>query len=325
MIIAYLIGKESSPKVIDDKNYACLSEAIWVDILTPTTEEFMWIESVLGVYLPTRAAMLEIEISSRLYEINQILYMTAILVAGATTGEPKGDSVTFILRESQLITLRYVEPSSFTLLAKEIKQSTMQHYSSAMLLVYLLELTIDRLADNLEMIAANLDQFSKSIFHRSHVPNTAPSLNYTELMQHIGHHAELNSQVRESLLSLNRLISFFNQTANLRLDQIYLMRLSTLNKDIVSLSDYTTFMTSKINFLLDATLGMVNIEQNNIIKIFSVAAVIFLPPTLIASIYGMNFQIMPELSWRYGYLLALGLMVFSAIFPYHFFKKRKWL
>ena len=144
-------------------------------------------------------------------------------------------------------------------------------------------------------------------------------------MQQIGANGDLNTKARESLLTFNRLMGYFTQTVSSRIDNEDQIRLASLIKDIASLNDHANFLSTKINFLLDATLGLVNIEQNNIIKIFSVAAVIFLPPTLIASIYGMNFHFIPELSWKYGYLFSIFLIILAAWFPYKYFKYRKWL
>ena len=144
-------------------------------------------------------------------------------------------------------------------------------------------------------------------------------------MQTMGANGDLHTKARESLITINRLIIFFGQTIGAKIDNEGQLRLDTLNKDIASISDYANFLSTKVNFLLEATLGMVNIEQNNIIKLFSVAAVIFLPPTLIASIYGMNFHIMPELSWKYGYLFSIGMILLAAWLPYKYFKYRKWL
>ena len=191
------------------------------------------------------------------------------------------------------------------------------------LLIELLDVTVDRLADILELVGARLEEYSKIIFQPQ--DNTTAKLNYQKLMQEIGANGDLNTKARESLVTFNRLISFLAQTAGSRVDTEGQLRLATLGKDIVSLSDHANFVSSKINFLLDATLGMVSIEQNNIIKIFSVAAVIFLPPTLVASIYGMNFQFMPELMWKYGYIYSIGMIIIAAWLPYKYFKHRKWL
>lgn len=326
MIIAYLPQEKAFTSLtIEQSNFHRLKDALWIDVFAPTDDENKWIEATLGVMIPTRAAMQAIEISSRLYVVHETLYMTATLIAGSTSTQPVDDSVTFILTQKQLITLRYIEPSIFLVFTQKVLQET-PHTSTALnLLIHLLEVTIDRLADIFEMIAAHLEQFSAKIFNPALSLPYTPSLNYAQLMQEIGKHAILSSKSRESLLTLSRLLSFFNQAPCISLDTNTAIHLETISKDIQSMSDYANFINNKINFLLDATLGLVNIEQNNIIKIFSVAAVIFLPPTLIASIYGMNFQVMPELSWRYGYLLALGVMIISAALPYQFFKRRKWL
>ncbi len=168
------------------------------------------------------------------------------------------------------------------------------------------------------------DKISFTIF-RIDEQDESNKIDYKTLLKRIGANGDLTTRVRESLVSFIRLISFFAQSLVGQLDHDINSRLKILDKDINALSDYAGFITTKINFLVDATLGMVNIEQNNIIKIFSVAAVIFLPPTLIASIYGMNFDVMPELHSHFGYPISIGLMIVSAILPYLYFKKRKWL
>jgi magnesium transporter len=151
------------------------------------------------------------------------------------------------------------------------------------------------------------------------------SRDFQKILSRLGRAGDLASKVRESLVSLGRLLAFAIQGTQARGRKTGSARLKTIGRDVASLSDYAAFLNNKVGFLLDATLGMINIEQNAIIKIFSVAAVVFLPPTLIASIYGMNFAHMPELGWPLGYPLALALMVVSAILPYLYFKRRGWL
>jgi magnesium transporter len=145
------------------------------------------------------------------------------------------------------------------------------------------------------------------------------------VMERIGRIGDLVSKSRESLVSLGRLLSYVQQSSSVTLTPDLRARFKTLSRDVLALSDHASFVNSKTSFMLEATLGLINIEQNDIIKIFSVAAVAFLPPTLIASIYGMNFHHMPELDWMLGYPLALLLMVFSAVVPYVYFKRRGWL
>ena len=324
MIIAYLNKTSLVPTEIHADNIALLSEAIWIDLITPTPIEEQQVEKHLNLDVPTRDEMREIELSSRLYKDQGNLFMTASMVAHSNSGNPKLDAVTFLLTPTQLITIRYIEPQAFQLFIAHLRKLEESHCDAALLLIELLDATVDRLADVLELVTHHLDEQSKAIF-RPQVGNTAPKLDYRELLLKIGANGDLNTKARESLISFNRLTTFYSQSMGTKIDNEGQIRLSTLSKDITALSDHANFISSKVNFLLDATLGMVNIEQNNIIKIFSVAAVIFLPPTLIASIYGMNFHTMPELSWKWGYLFAISLMLISSWLPYTFFKRKKWL
>ena len=322
-MLTYINNNMLEPETVPSEHQDLLKDAIWIDLLSPSRTEEEEVELYLGHDIPTREEMVEIELSSRLYKENGTLFMTATMIAHSDSPEPKIDPVTFVLTQQQLITIRYIEPQSFKLFHSKLKKIDYAQRDAVTLLIELLDVTVDRLADILELVGVGLDDYSKTIFK----PNTkqAVKLNYQKLMQDIGANADLNTKARESLVTFNRLISFFAQTAESRVNSEGQLRLATLSRDIVSLSDHANFLSSKINFLLDATLGMVNIEQNNTIKIFSVAAVIFLPPTLIASIYGMNFHMMPELSWKYGYLYAIGTIVFAAWLPYKYFKYRKWL
>jgi magnesium transporter len=319
MIIAWYLNGKFKQEEITNNNHYLIEDALWLDLISPTHEEEALIEKTLNLNIPTREEMREIEISSRLYKEEDILFMTATMVAQSESIAPHQDAVTFILTDKQLISIRYIEPQAFKLFASIVPKLRIN--APAPFLTELLDATIDRFADVLEMISHQLEVFSQNIFH-PHTPNTS---GYQLLLQQLGMNGALNSKMVESLMSFNRLISFFDQSAGEAIDNNDHVRLLTLSKDINSLNDHAHFISNKISFLLDATLGMVQIEQNAIIKIFSVAAVIFLPPTLIASIYGMNFKIIPELSWKYGYIFAIGLMLFVSWLPYKYFKFRKWL
>jgi magnesium transporter len=192
---------------------------------------------------------------------------------------------------------------------------------------------VDRAADHLERVGTIVDDTSRQIFNTDRrstsrrVRKKAPNLQ--ELLEKIGEEGDFNSKMRESLVSIGRLAAFMSaiieplkQTREMK---DHRSRIKILQRDIISLTDHASFLSGKITFLLEAVLGMISIEQNGIIKIFSVAAVVFLPPTLVASIYGMNFNVMPELKWALGYPFALGLMVLSAILPYLYFKRKGWL
>jgi magnesium transporter len=192
-------------------------------------------------------------------------------------------------------------------------------------LVDLLDAIIDRAADILERIGADVDRISQRIFERRTVaPHTLRT--YRAILKEIGKNGDLNSKVRESLVSVGRLVLFLaNEAEGLKLQKEQRSLLKSMARDVSSLTDHASFLANKVTFLLDAILGMVNLEQSNVIKIFSVAAVVLLPPTMVASIYGMNFRHMPELGWTYGYPLALVLMLAAAVLPYAFFKWKKWL
>jgi magnesium transporter len=318
MIIAWYMDKQFKSEEITVDNQSLIDNALWIDMISPTREEEALIEKSVSVNIPTREEMREIELSSRLYKEKDILFMTATMVAQSQSFAPHQDAVTFILTPKQLITIRYIEPQAFKLFASIAHK--LDVICPAAFLTELLDATIDRFADVLEMISHQLELCSKDIFQiKKH--NTS---SYQFFLQQLGINGALNSKIVESLVSFSRLISFFDQSVE-TIDNNHHARHITLNKDISSLNDHAHFISNKISFLLDATLGMVQIEQNAIIKIFSVAAVIFLPPTLIASIYGMNFHVMPELSWEYGYIFAIGLMILAAWLPYKYFKYKKWL
>lgn len=323
MIIVCIDTGKLVLKELTEENQALLSEAVWIDLISPTKAEEILVEKHTNLEIPTREEMQEIELSSRLYKDDGALFMTASMIAQSTSTDPKFDPVTFVLTPKQLITIRYIEPQSFQLFKMQLPKQQIDNRHARALFFDLLDATIDRLADILEYVSRCLDDYSKTIF-RPEVDD-AVKLDYRQLMQQIGGKGDLNAKARESLVTFSRLVAFFSQSASTKMDNEEQLRLASLSKDISSLSDHASFLPTKINFLLDSTLGLVTIEQNNIIKIFSVAAVMFLPPTLIASIYGMNFHDMPELSWRWGYLLAIGLMLVSSWLPYKYFKRRKWL
>lgn len=324
MIFACFDREVLNPQEMNAGNLSLLKDALWIDLLAPTQEDEHQVEEVTGLEIPTREEMQEIELSSRLYKENDAIFMTAMMIAQADSPHPKLDPVTFVLSQNRLITIRYIDPMSFKLFITRLKKLDAHSHDAMSLFMELLDATIARLADILELVGRRLNDCSFTIF-RPESDSVAEKLDYKQLMQQVGANGDLNAKVRDSLNTFNRLITFFIQVSGSKLDADNQVRLQTLSKDIASLGDHATFLSTKVNFLLDATLGLVNIEQNNIIKIFSVAAVIFLPPTLIASIYGMNFKFMPELSWRGGYLIAIGLMLFSAWLPYKYFKRKKWL
>ena len=299
--------------------------AVWIDLVTPTLPEDKIVERLLGIAVPTREEMQEIEVSSRLYTENGARYMTATLMCASDTPMPKHTAVTFILAGHRLVTVRYDDPRPFVLVENKLARLCQPTVSGESVLTDLLDAVIDRSADILERIGADVDRISHSIFEPEDETNGAvPTQN--EILKELGRKGDLTSKVRESLVSIGRLLLFLaNEAEGMRWAKDTRTQLKSMQRDVGSLSDHATYLSNKATFLLDAMLGVVSIQQNNIIKIFSVAAVVFMPPTLIASIYGMNFKHMPELDWAYGYPLAICLMVLAAVGPYFIFKWKKWL
>lgn len=299
-----------------------MTDALWLDLVSPTRAEEAAVERVLGLDIPTREEMSEIEISSRLYLESGGTFMTAILPAHTDGDDPEMEPVSFVLTPDHLVTIRYHEPQAFVSFPPRAERTGLELPNSESVLVALLEAVVDRLADILERAGRDIDVISRRIFR----PEDRAARDNQKSLEEIGRKGDLTSNIRDSLLTLERLVGFLSHVTIQRESPNEIReRVKTLARDIRSLLDHAGFMSQKVTFLLDATLGMINIEQNTIIKIFSVAAVIFLPPTLIASIYGMNFAHMPELDWLLGYPFAISLMVISAILPYAYFKRQGWL
>jgi magnesium transporter len=300
---------------------------IWYDLRDPTAEERALVEAALGLSLPTREEMGEIELSSRLYQEDGGEFMTVTGLAGLDTDEPVKDPITFILKGEVLVTIRHANPKPFDLfLARAQKAGGPPSGTGEQVMLGILEAMIDRLADVLEVAGNEVDGLSREIFRRSG-PGRRETSSLEALIGRIGRKGDLLTLARESLVSIARMATYHAalETEGRKPGKDVRGRIKVVQRDVASLSDHATFLSGKINFMLDATLGLINLEQAKTIKIFSVAAVIFLPPTLVASIYGMNFEHMPELQWQLGYPWALGLMLVSAIGPYLFFKKRGWL
>lgn len=295
----------------------------WIDLLSPTAAEESLIETALGVDIPTREEMQRLEVSGRLYREDDAVVMTATLPARTDSDDLLMAPVAFVLAAGKLVTVRYHEPRAFKTFPQRAAQSNLGCTDGNTVLVALLEATVDRMTDVLERAEEEVDAISRAIF-RSEQPKGA-TRDLMSTLQIIGRKGDLCSNIQMGLLSLQRLTGFFAQVLADRADGKELRgRVKTLDRYLVSLSEHSSFVSQKVTFLLDATLGMINIEQSNIIKIFSIAAGVFLPPTLIASIYGMNFSFMPELDWKYGYPLAWGIMLASALIPFWYFKRRGW-
>lgn len=303
---------------------------IWIDLLQPTLDERMHVSACLGVDLPTVEEMKEIEASSQLYVEAGTVYLTTPVIWRAETPHPEQGEITFVLLPRLLVTIRYSEPRAFaTFAARLIKQPELLA-SAEDALFGMLDAITARLADVLELVAARIDRLSERIFANDAVgggnsPSRLRSGELDEALSGIGRAGDLNHRIRACLAGLDRLVAFLGAVTAVRLNKEQKAGLKTLSRDLRALNQHAAFLGQEINFLLSATLGLISIQQSNIIKIFSVAAVAFLPPTLIASIYGMNFSVMPELGWPLGYPLALFLMILSAVGPVWYFRRRGWL
>jgi magnesium transporter len=300
-----------------------LERLVWIDLLNPTAEEETALEAQLGVDIPTREEMLRLEVSGKLYREDEAVVMTATLPARTDSDDLLMAPVAFVVVGGKLITVRYHEPRVFKTFPQRASQSNLGCADGESVLVALLEATVDRMTDILERAEEEVDAISRAIF-RSEQPRGA-SRDLMNTLQLIGRKGDLCSNIQVGILSLERVGGFLGQVLAEREEGKDLRRrVRTLEHYLDSLSNHASFASQKVTFLLDATLGMINIEQSNIIKIFSIAAGVFLPPTLIASIYGMNFSFMPELEWRYGYPLAGLAMLASALLPFWYFKRRGW-
>ncbi len=304
------------------------TDLVWLDLLCPTPEEEAVVAGLMGIDIPTRAEMEEIELSARLYTEDDAEFMTVTALSGLDTEEPVKTAITFILKGTTLVTVRFADPkpfAAFSTRAQKPKSAACRTGTDVFL--GLLEAMTDRMADALERTGNEIDQISRDVFAKKGASAEKFQQDLRSIIQQIGGKAELLTMVQESLVSISRLMAYHGAsstgTSKAAREARQLARL--IQRDALSLGEHARTLSSKITFLLDATLGLINLEQNQIIKIFSVVAVVLLPPTLVGSIYGMNFDIMPELHWDWGYPFSLGLMVASSILPFLYFKRRGWL
>jgi magnesium transporter len=322
MLSAFTRGPNGLERTTVPPGDALPGQAVWLDLFNPTPDEEHLVERTLGIEVPSLDEMREIESSNRLYEENGALYMTATLVtqldddvAGVRT------QVTFILTGAQLVTNRYADPLPFKRFIGFAQTHPQVCGSAALLLAGLLEAIVNRIADVLEKIGADIESTSATVFaHRKR------SHDFRHELEQIGQGGELVSKARESLVSLQRLLGFLQQSTNDRLLSTEARaNMRTVARDVTALSGHASFLNEKVQFLLDATLGMVTIDQNNILKIFSIVTVLLLPPSIIVGFYGMNFQYIPLLHEPWGVWAAILMMIGSACLPWLYFRGKGWL
>ncbi|HEU4499909.1 MAG TPA: magnesium transporter CorA family protein [Sphingomicrobium sp.] len=321
-----MFGPDCLPEPADPAALKAIPAGVrWIDLLNPTREEEKLAEQALGQNIPTREEMVEIEPSSRLYVRRGALFMTASVIHGITEGQPNTDPISFILTDRLLVTVRYVDPLPFIKFTEHLCAEPELAQEPVSILARLLDVIVDRLADELEETAKAIEVLSARVFeHRRKVGSLKTEVRLEALLMRIGEVQRLLSEVRESALSTSRMLSFLG-TSKLCRESDQMAFVESLQSDAHALLDHNNFLTDNLGFLLNASLGLITLEQNFVMKVFSVFAVVLMPPTLIAGIYGMNFEHMPELRWLLGYPFALGLILLSAVVPYWLARRSGWL
>lgn len=325
MITGYCSNGEIVTFSAADEPVALRPDIVWIDLVEPSKAEDLMMEKLLGISIPTRDDLKDIEPSSRLYIEADAVFMTASLVYRSETEMPDLTDVAFILHGGRLVTIRYAEPRAFVLFKAAMHRIPGGCPNGVAILTRLLETIADRTAEILEQAVGKLDDLSLQVFgDKAVVKRRPPHFLEARLRDVAGHH-RLVAKTRDSLASLSRLLTFVYTVPEVQADKDVRELCRSISRDIQTLSEHASFISGNITFLLDASLGLINVEQNAIIKIFSIASVVLLPPTLIASVYGMNFSVMPELQWQFGYPWALAAMVISAVIPFFFFRWKGWL
>ena len=292
------------------------SKVVWLDMLLPTREEITFVENTFGIDFPTKQETEEIEISSRYWEEDKKIEINSFFLISNDEGA-HNETVSFILQGNLLISIRYKELRAFEEFSKRFFYAPREFKNGYYIFSQLLDIRIDADADIIEKLSKDITRLRKHVF-------TDYANDDEEILEKISSLEDLNMSIRENLTDKQRILTSFLKSSkyddsSLRNDIVIML------KDIKSLIDYTEFNFERLDYLQNIFVGVLSIEQNKVIKIFTIVNVIFLPPTLIASIYGMNFKILPELDWSYGYAFSLALMVISAITPIAIFKKKGWI
>ena len=296
----------------------------WIDLHNPTVDEEKAAEALLGIEIPTAEDRRPVEESARLYRENGALVMTAVIITGVAEGQPLRTQITFVMTATRLVSVRRVDPLPFRTFVARVCTLPPEDIEPESLLVGLLEAILERAADVLERVAADLNEVSLRLFFKD-TDHKKSDEQMQALLRRLGRKRRISALLRESLFSFDRMVPFLIEQSGDALTADCRTRLSLLLRDIRSLTTFEAQLSSEVSYLHEATLGLITLEQNQIVKVFSILAVLFLPPTLVGSIYGMNFDFMPELHWRFGYLFSLGLMLASALVPFFWLRRRGWL
>ena len=321
MIIFYMLNNSNRLKVLElEESHDIITpemkkNVIWIDMHSPSIQEKNFIEPNFDIVFPTKQESEEIEISTRYWEeSNKIEINSYFLVANSVA--PKNETVSFILHNGLLISIRYINHKTFDEMNKKFKASPSDYKDGFDIICNILDVRIDADADIIEKLSRDITSLRKFVF-------TDYKNDDEEVLEKISAFEDLNMKIRENLTDKQRILTAFLKSTKLS-DKLK-SDVQIMLKDIKSLIDYTEFNFERLDYLQNIFLGVLSIEQNKVIKMFTIVNVIFLPPTLIASIYGMNFEFIPELNWDYGYLLSLGLMLTSSILPIYIFKKKGWV
>ena len=320
-------GPGCEGKIIDAAHELIPDGASWIDLEEPTREEEALVERCVKVDVPTQDEMSEIEPSSRLYEKGGALYMTVSVLRGVEEHHPTTTPIGFVIAGNRLVTIRYATPKPIRTFENHARRDPDLVRDGPTALVRLLDAIIDRLADELERVSATMEELNQEIFHGSEVDRRIPVKKLTALLTRVGRVQTLLTKIRYSAVTTLRMLSFLGGSSWIGAEDRRDTRnhVASLATDVTSLSEHASYLIDSLQFLLDASLGLISIEQNAAMKLFSWAAVVLLPPTLIAGIFGMNFHYIPELDWHYGFPLSLGLMAVCSAGPYLYFKKRGWI
>ncbi|MBS6034725.1 MULTISPECIES: magnesium/cobalt transporter CorA [Pantoea] len=301
---------------LEDENDK-LTTSVWVDLIEPEEGERDRVQSELGQSLATRPELEDIEASARFFEDEDGLHIHSFFFYEDAEDHAGNSTVAFTIREGRLYTLRERELPAFRLYRMRARNQTLIDGNAFELLLDLFETKIEQLADEIENIYSALEKLSRVIMEGQQGEEYDLALSRLAELEDIGW------KVRLCLMDTQRALNFLVRKARLPGNQLEQAR--EILRDIESLLPHNESLFQKVNFLMQAAMGFINIEQNRIIKIFSVVSVVFLPPTLVASSYGMNFEFMPELKWSFGYPAAIGLMILAGLAPYLYFKRKNWL
>ncbi|WP_295167771.1 magnesium transporter CorA family protein [uncultured Paracoccus sp.] len=320
MYYAYSIENGRLVRLAAERDVA---DAAWIDLIQPNDAEIAQLR-VLGVPVPSLAEMEEIELSNRLYREDGLDYMTAMLPGERAGGDRISMPVTFILSTDRLVTVRHHSPRPFLTYPERAERSTLGCGTPDRLFLGLVEEIIARLADILEGAGRTLDQTTAAVFERRAV--AAASDRLQAALQDVGREAETMARVRLALLTVERMQAFYTATLEDRPEEGRLRAATRAQmRDIQALEVHADFLGGRVSLAVDTTLGLINLQQNNTVRILSVVAALFLPPTLIASIYGMNFTNMPELDEPWGYAFALILMGGTTLGTWLFLRWKGWI